>query len=125
VFFQNSQGHWPNGVLDHVTVIFYKFLIPVSLINGAGLGACSLEGRPLGDRWASVTQSLGGSWLEFSRFLGAPERHQKTTIFRHHPKTSQNTESIAQGPLNFEPNLKTFGLPFCIDFRFLLKIAKV
>ena len=62
---ENSPGHRPKGVLDPVTGFLYRFLIPVSLINGAGWGRLCPEMPPPGDPWRP-SEIL---WTPKARFL--------------------------------------------------------
>ena len=86
---QNSPGHRPKGVLDPVTGFLYRFLIPVSLINGAGWGRLCPEMPPPGDPW----RPSGILWTPKARFLidfWKPKATSKNQPFFEFSKINQN-----------------------------------
>ena len=79
-------------------------------------------------RWRiNVTFSTPGRpRIDFYRFFGALERHQKTTIFRLGPKSTEELSQSTPGrsELDFWSIFMTFGVPFWLHFSIFSKKRK-
>ena len=140
----NSPGHRPNGVLDHVPVSVYWFLIPVSLIwcwPGGGGAETSSLGHPWGIPGASpghpcgipgiprgalgCLRALQGSvFIVFSMPQSIIEKQRFFDIAQKRPRMhSQST--LGHPTMHFGQKNVILEIHFGTCFRVFAKMTKV
>ena len=128
---KTPQGHILTGlgsILDQLFDWFSQIVTVLLLRNCPGTVVRNCPGHNYLFFFSLDNFSThGASRTDFNGSFGTPKRHQKTKIFRHRPKTSQDALTIDPGTpkCHFWPQNHDFWGPSLHRFFIFTKMAKV